>query len=231
MKLYRGCDLLLFAEVLQDDQNIYKAEIPEKLGALASVAIPEQRQISTVYKDGSPIASYSTEVAGAAVQISTEGLSVDIVNYLCGLTNDKNTGFYVDTGEQTRRYFALGFRLLFSDGSHRYKWFLKGTFSRAAKTVNTKSGVETVGDILLFCPIFTEKKFDFNGKSARSVAVDEDKINREVTGDYWAATVWTPDNLSQLPDPVILPAAETLYVGDTVSISAGANDIEYEVLE
>lgn len=231
MKNYHGCDLLLYAEIENDDAMLYRASKPERLGALRGVVIPQGKAVNVIYKDGLPLGMYHTENQNLSVQIDTEGLDESFISYLTG-QGENGDGFYIDTGENIKRYFALGFRLLETNGNYKYTWYLKGFFQLQQKTVNTKQGTETIGDTLLFFPMFTNRKFNKNGKVARSITIDGYKINRDINGDYWSGVVWTPDNLLGLATPLILPDTNTLNVGDNVVISGqDSTSIEYEVIE
>lgn len=231
MKEFYGCDLLLYAEIENDDAKLYKASKPEKLGALKSVLLPPSKTVNVIYKDGVPIGTYANENQALSVEISTEGLDDDFISYLTG-QGEHGQGFVIDTGESVTRYFALGFRLLDTNNNYKYMWFLKGSFQKQQRTIATKQGTQTIGDVLLFFPIFTNKKFNYNGKHARSITIEESKIDRDVNGDYWANLVWTPDNLMNISTPLILPDTDTLKVGDAIAINTPDNtNIEYEVIE
>ena len=54
VRFYRGCDLLLFAEVKNDTKDLYSTEKPERLDALCSVSLPASRTVTIIYKDGEP---------------------------------------------------------------------------------------------------------------------------------------------------------------------------------
>ena len=49
MKEFYGCDLLLYAEIENDDAKLYKASKPEKLGALKSVLLPPSKTVNVIY--------------------------------------------------------------------------------------------------------------------------------------------------------------------------------------
>lgn len=231
MKQFVGCDLLLYAEVTEDNASFYKTTKPEKLGALKGIVLPPSRIVNTVNKEGFPVAFYTTETSGGYIQISTGGLAEDFVAYLTG-QGDYGQGFAIDTGEQVKRFFALGFRALYTDDTYKYVWFQKGVFQKQSVTINTKQGTESVGDVLFYFPTFTEKRFTINNKKCRSITIESDKVERVINSDYWASTVWTPDNLLEVAEPVILPYTDVLNVGENIIINGAENSIiEYEVIE
>lgn len=225
MKLYRGCDLLLFAKVEQDDAAAYRTNSPERLAALQGLLLPAFKNATQIVRDGVPVGVYHAETMGAALQINTEGLSENEIAYLTGSGENAESGFFVDTGETTVRYFACGCRVKYSDGSYKYIWFLKGVFIAQDRTVNTEQGTEAAGSSLLFMPCMTDHVFE-NGKNARSVSVEASATDRELNAESWGGFVWTPDNLANVEVPVIWPGTDNLTVGDNVNIS-----IEYEVTE
>lgn len=228
---YQGCDLLLFAEVLEDTPQTFRTSKPQKLGALRGVVLPPTKDVNIVNKDGFPIGEYKTETQGYSVQIDTEGLSDDFISYLVG-SGESGEGFSIDTGENVKRFFSLGCRILNTDYTHKYTWFQKGVFQVQSRTIATKQGTETTGVTLVFYPFMTERKFDYNNKKSRSITIDEKKFNRVVTTENWSNVVWTPDNLMNVASPLILPLSDTIYVGDIIEIQeAEGTSIEYEVLE
>lgn len=228
---YQGCDLLLFAEVLEDTPQTFRTSKPQKLGALRGVVLPPTSAVNVVNKDGLPIGEYKTEIQGFSVQIDTEGLADDFISYLVG-SGENGEGFSLDTGENIKRYFSLGFRLLNTDNTHKYMWFQKGAFQLQSRTINTKQGTETTGTSLFFYPLMTERKFNYNGKKSRSITIDEKKFFRAVTTENWSNVVWTPDNLMNVDSPMILPLSETVYVGDVIEINeTEGTSLEYEVIE
>lgn len=228
---YQGCDLLLFAEVLEDNSKTYRTSKPQKLGALRGVVLPPTKAVTIVNKDGFPIGEYKTETQGYSVQIDTEGLSDDFISYLVG-SGESGEGFSLDTGENVKRFFALGCRVLNTDNTHKYMWFQKGVFQLQSRTITTKQGTETTGTSLFFYPFMTVRKFDYNGKNIRSIVIDEKKFARVVTTENWSNVVWTPDNLMNIESPLILPISDTVYIGDTIEIQEPeGTSIEYEVLE
>lgn len=231
MKLYQGCDLLLFATIENDNSLVYQASKPQKLGALQGVLLPSSQTVNLINKDGLPFDSYTTELQGYSVQIDTEGLDDDFISYLTG-NGENGSGFHIDTGESINRFFALGFRILDTNKTHKYMWFLKGRFQLLQRTIRTKQGTEATGTSLVYFPVFTEHKFKINGKIARSITVDESKLQRDVNAEYWASVVWTPDNLMPIEKPLIYPDTDSLSVGENIIITEpnGAN-IEYEVIE
>lgn len=225
MRLYNGCDLLLFAKVTTDTKDIYIAERPQRLEALCSVSLPPSRSVTTVYKDGIPINAIGQR-NDSNITIRTLALTEKLRAYLLG--EETIGGYFIDTGKAGAPYFALGFRLINTDNTFKYYWYNKGTFSFNARTVETREGTKTSKEEIIFTPVITNKLF--NGKPCKSISVDSFSNTHDINGDNWSATVWTPETLESVTKPVILPNENNIAVGDFVTI-VGNENINYGVRE
>lgn len=225
MRLYNGCDLLLFAKVTTDTKDIYIAERPQRLEALCSVSLPPSRSVTIVYKDGVPV-NVIGQRNDSNITIRTLTLNEKLRAYLLG--EETNGDYFIDTGKAGTPYFALGFRLLNTDGTYKYYWFNKGVFSFNARSVGTQEGTKTSNEEITYTPIITNKLY--NGKPCKSVSVDSFSDTHNINSDSWSATVWTPETFESVTKPIILPTDENITVGDFVTI-AGNENINYGVRE
>lgn len=224
VRFYRGCDLLLFAEVKNDTKDLYSTEKPERLEALCSVSLPASRTVTIIYKDGEPF-NLVGQRNDATISIKIPSLDEKLRAYLLGEKSDGD--YFIDTGKTGTPFFALGFRLKNSDETYKYYWFNKGVFSFNARSVNTEQGTETAQEELVYTPILTNKLF--NGKPCKSVSVDSFTITHEINEKTWSNQVWTPEAFFSVASPIIYPESDSVEVGELITIT-GTDEINYKVV-
>lgn len=233
MKVFRGCDLFLIAEIISDDKNFYSTQEPFQIEGLQGVVLPATQEVQQVAKDGKPFNTFSFETGSVVVQLNSVALTDDLISYLLGKNENKEEGFFIDSVENKKKYFALGFRTLYSDGSEKYTWYQKGIFNLVQREIQTKDGSTNFsGMSLLYYPESTIHKFSFNNKICRSVTVESSNIKRKLNNVVWSNVVWTPDNIAGINKPIIYPDTDELTIGDVITISSEENnEIEYEIVE
>ena len=226
-RFYRGCDLLLFAEVLQDTKEIYLTERPRRIDALCSVSLPASRSVTIVFKDGEPFNAIGQR-NDATISINIPALDEKTRAELLGEKSDGD--YFIDTGATGAPFFALGFRLKNTDGTYKYYWYNKGIFSFNERTVNTEQGTETAGETLVYTPLITNRLY--NGKPCKSVSIDSFTKTHELSAEAWSAQVWTPDTFTDVPAPIIYPNKDVIEVGDTITvIGEDGAVLDVEVIE
>ncbi|MDE5738413.1 MAG: hypothetical protein K2H93_08610, partial [Oscillospiraceae bacterium] len=109
---------------------------------------------------------------------------------------DEDTGAFLDT-QAVERKFALGYRIKLTDGTYRYVWRLKGTFSIPDETSSTEDdGTDSSNQQLTYSGDRTIFKFTRNQKSAKAVVLDE--RDGKCDFDTFFDTVKTPDSIYSL---------------------------------
>lgn len=193
--IYTGVDLLTIAPILQDDIAGYKAGQPALI-PVSSVDIPEEGKSKAIVKDGYVIGFHKIG-SEQAITINCAGIAPSLINTL--LYSESN--ILIDSGLNDINYFALGFRILQSDGSYTYYSYQKGTIRVNAKTIETKQGTTATVESITFSPAVTKHNFAYNGKPSRKIEINTTSHVVNVAG--WLAMAWTPDSFLPVPQPII----------------------------
>jgi phi13 family phage major tail protein len=203
---FRGCDHLCIAEVTKDAIGIgefggYVTGTVQILTEVAQVAKSTEQSSETHFYDNK--AAITIRAVGAdTVQLVVPAMALHALAKVTGAEIDEDTGAYIDRGAaNTQKYYALGYRLKLTDGTYRYVWRLKGTFSSVPDEVSdTESNqINTNNQTIQYSGLDTVYEFEADGKSARSYVVDE-RDGLANVGTFFN-TVKTPDN----PCPKITP--------------------------
>lgn len=203
---FRGCDHLCIAEVTKDAIGIgefggYTTGTVQLLTEVAKVAKSTEQSSETHFYDNK--AAITIRAVGAdTVQMVVPAMALAALAKVTGAEIDAETGAYIDRGAaNTQKYYALGYRLKLTDGTYRYVWRLKGTFSSIPdETSDTESNqINTNNQTIQYSGLDTVFEFEADGKSARSYVVDE-RDGKAQVGTFFN-TVKTPDN----PCPAIVP--------------------------
>ncbi len=200
---YQGFDSLFFAEVTQDDSSSYTAGSPEVLAPAGEISVKTDRATEPKYYDNQPYLIVTAEGFDEAT-LTVPVLPIRLVGRLLGKTVDPITGAFLDTGETLTKYFAIGYRLRFTDGSYRYVWRHKGTFRLDEESAKAKdASTDTHNHKLIFTGITTKYKFTLPNnqkKPSKQLVVDQRDELADVDG--WFTQVVTPDNLTLItPTP------------------------------
>ena len=203
---FRGCDHLCIAEIIKDaigigDYGGYTTGTVQILTEVAQVAKSTDQSSETHYYDNK--AAINIRAVGADnVQLIVPAMVLTALAKVTGAEIDATTGAYIDRGAaNVQKYYALGYRLKLTDGTYRYVWRLKGTFSSIPdETSDTESNqINTNNQTIQFSGLDTVYEFEADGKSARSYVIDERDGKADVSSFF--NTVKTPDN----PCPAITP--------------------------
>lgn len=197
---FRGCDNLVIAEVTADDkENEYTAGAVEVLAPVATVSKTVDNSTETHFYDNTGMLNIRSEGADE-VTLTVPVLSLIKLAKLIGKTVDEETGAFID-GDAEERYFALGYRLKLTDGTYRYVWRLKGTFSIPDETSETENeGTDTNNQELTFTGIKTITVFKKDNKRAKAVVLDERDGKCDLAKFF--DKVQTPDTISALKKSV-----------------------------
>ena len=116
---YQGFDSLYFAEITKDDATAYTSGTPEVLAPAGEISVKTDRASDQKYYDNQPYLIVTAEGFDEAT-LTVPVLPIALVAKLLGKVVDTETGALLDTGETQTKYFAIGYRLRFTDGTYRY---------------------------------------------------------------------------------------------------------------
>lgn len=201
---FRGCDHLCVAEITKDENGIgggYTTGTVTILTEVAQIAKSTDQSTETRFYDNK--AAISIRAVGAdTVQIVVPAMVLRALATVTGAEIDATNGAYIDRGAANeQKYYALGYRLKLTDGTYRYVWRLKGTFSSVPdETSDTESNqINTNNQKIQYSGLDTVFEFEADGKSARAYVIDERDGKANVSSFFNG--VKTPDN----PCPAITP--------------------------
>ena len=200
---YQGFDSLYVAEITKDDATAYTAAAPEVLAPAGEIAVKTSRTTDPKYYDNQPYLVVTAEGFDEAT-LTVPVLPIALVAKLLGKSVDTTTGALLDTGETQTKYFAIGYRLRFTDGTYRYVWRLKGTFRLDEESAKTQdNSTDTFNHKLIYTGITTKYRFDLPDSTTRpgkQIVFDERDGKAKV--DSWFTQVVTPENLTVItPTP------------------------------
>ena len=192
---YQGLDELYIAEVTADDNETeggYVTGTPEKIPA-AEISVSTSKESVSKYYDNAAFLTIQSE-GNDEVTLTVPQLPISMIGKLTGKTIDATTGALIDDGDPHPKYFAIGYRLRFLDGSHRYVWRLKGSLKigdEAAKSMDDST--DSNNQQITYTGIKTVHKFTKTGSAAKAVVVDEKDGKADV--ENWFTAVVTPDTI------------------------------------
>lgn len=194
---YQGFDKLFYAEVTKDDSTGYTASTPAILAPAGEISVSTERASAVKYYDNKPFLSLNSEGADE-INLTVPILPIALLGKLLGKQVDPVTGALIDSGQIATRYFAIGYRLRFTDGTHRYVWRLKGTFRVESEEAKSKDNTpDTNNQELIFTGIATNFEFDMPDSTkapGKQIVVDERDGLANVTN--WFLAVVTPENVT-----------------------------------
>ena len=224
---FRGCDNLVIAEVTADDvTNDYTTGAVQVLAPVAEIAKTVESSSETHYYDNVGMIIIQSE-GSDEITLTVPALPLDILATITGKTIDATTGAFID-GPAIERYFAVGYRLRLTDGTYRYVWRLKGSFTIPDETSATEDDSTTTNNQqLTFTGVKTITQFDNGGGTnvkghAKAVVIDERDGKCDCSTFF--STVQTPDTVGALAIASttalsISPTTASLTVGGTQQIT------------
>lgn len=221
---FRGCDNLVFAEVLTDDANGITFGAVRSLAPVAEIAKTVETNSETHFYDNVGQIIIRSE-GSDEITLTVPVLPLDILAAVTGKTYDAGTGAFID-GESAEKYYAIGYRLRLTDGSYRYVWRNKGAFAIPNSTSATENdGTDTNNQQLVYTGVKSIYEFT-NGGRAKGVVVDERDGKYDCTD--WFNAVVTPDVLisgdtSFVTGVTVSPATATATVGATKTLTASVS--------
>lgn len=196
---YQGFDSLFAAEITKDEEgeNGYVVETPFMLAPAGEISVPATGESTSKYYNNIPYLNITAEGANE-VSLTTPILPLEIKTKLTGKDYDKETGAELDSGQPITKYFALLYRLRFTDGSYRYVVRHKGSFRIGDESAKSQDATtDSTNQSLTFTSITTSHKFTKTKKPSKMITVDERDKKCDVS--TWFEEVVTPDNIKALP--------------------------------
>lgn len=214
---FRGCDSFVAAKITKDDKTGYTTGSVIEIAPIASVAKTSEVSSETHFYDNTGMIQIKA-VGVDTVTFVVPAMFLEKLAIVTGAYIDPLTGAYM-SGEDSDDEYAVGYRLKLTDGSYRYVWRLKGTFSGVPdENSNTESNsVDTQNQTVVFTGTKTIYAFS-NGGARRDVVIDERDGKCDCTNFF--AQVQTPDTISAL---VKSDATAISLSASTLSLTAGGD--------
>lgn len=215
---FRGCENLVCARILKDDATGYQTGAVVELAEVARIAKTTSQNRSTSWYDNKPLIQIKA-VGEDTITLVVPALTLDKLAIITGAQVDTATGAYMSGEEDTDYEYAIGYKLNLTDGTARYVWRLKGTFSVPDEESESKKNNEitTHNQTITYTGVETVYKF-VNGGSKRDTVVDE--RDNKVNVQFFFDSVMTPDNIGNIAKRdvtalSITPTTKEMAVGDT----------------
>lgn len=170
---YRGARDLVYAEVLEDTLENFKTGTVKPLAGLQKVTKSTETSSESKYYDNTP-ALVVNGTGADEVGFVISALDLETNADITGQHYDPDTGAVVE-GERTVKYFAAGYVVKMTDGTERYVWRHKGTFSIPDEESSTEDdGTDSTNQEITYTGINTIHKFEKTGKTAKALVVPDD---------------------------------------------------------
>ena len=183
---FRGTDMLVYAEVLTDNNDIsegYTTGDVKVLAPVAEISKTVETASDTKYYDNKPALTINAEGADT-ITLTVPALDLPTLATITGKVYDNALGAFYD-GVRVPKYFALGYRLRLTDGTYRYVWRYKGSFAVPDETSQTENaGTDSNNQTLTYTGIMTMHTFAKNGTSEKALVVDERDTNVDLDGFF-----------------------------------------------
>lgn len=192
---FRGCDNLVIAEVTADSSDsVYAAGTVKPLAPVGEISKTVESSSENHYYDNVAMITIRSE-GSDEITITVPALELATLGIVTGKKIDTATGAFID-GEAEEKYYAVGYRLKLTDGTYRYVWRLKGTFSIPDETSATENdGTDSNNQELTYTGVRTVTEFG-NGGRAKAVVIDERDGKCNLANFF--EKVQTPDTISTL---------------------------------
>lgn len=225
---FRGCDNFVCAKITKDDKTGYTTATVVEVAPVASIAKTKSVNSETHYYDNTGMIQIKVEGEDTVTCI-VPTMFLEKLAIVTGATIDPLTGAYID-GDNTDDEYAIGYRLKLTDGTYRYVWRLKGTFSNVPdENSNTESNnIDTNNQTVVYTGVKTIYEFN-NGKGqnvkGRACAVVLDERDGKCDFSTFFSQVQTPDTIAGLVKSSataisVSPTTASITVGSTSAITA-----------
>lgn len=217
---FRGCDMLVYAEVLTDGASGITFGEVLNLAPIGNYGKSSSASSTTKFYDNAPALTISAEDADT-ITLLTPVLPLNRLADITGKTYDEATGALLD-GDKHEKYFALGVRCKLTDGTYRYIWRLKGTFAVPDEEAKTEDNTTDTNNMTLtYTGIKTLYEFAKEGRS-KGVVIDErdGKCSPTKLANEWFDEVQTSDTISKfaIVESVTVTPRLTVEFGKTANL-------------
>ena len=219
---FRGCDNFVCAKIIKDDKTGYQAGEVISIAPIASVAKSSNVNSETHFYDDSGLVQIRA-IGADTVTFVVPAMYLAKLAIVTGATIDPTTGAYI-TADETDDEYAVGYRIKLTDGSYRYVWRLKGSFSNVPdENSNTESdSINTQNQTVVFSGTKTIYEFPGIGRT-KDIVMDE----RDDLCDFstFFDRVQTPQTISNLIKSTttaisVSPTTAEIAEGNTTTIVA-----------
>ena len=188
---YRGIRGLVAAKLLTDTAEKIEYDDVRPLCGTSSLSKNTDTSTATKYYDNIP-AIIARGVGPDTVAIDCSAISEENQAWMMGEYYDADADMYVE-GEPAVGYYAIGYITKKTDGSERFIWRLKGSFSYPESEHNTEDeGTDSTGNSINYTGINTTHKFEKTGKTAKAINMGAAKYDEA----KFFAQVLTPDTVA-----------------------------------
>lgn len=219
---FRGCDSFVCAEITLDDKTGYTTGNVVEIAPIASVAKTTDVNSETHFYDNKGLIQIKA-VGVDTVTFVVPAMYLSKLAIVTGAYIDPVTGAYMSRSDNDKEY-AVGYRLKLTDGTYRYVWRLKGTFSNVPdENSNTESqNIDTQNQTVTFSGTWTIHEFSGFG-SQREIVMDERDGRCDFTNFF--LKVRTPYNIGELVTATttaieVSPTTKSIAVGQESTIAA-----------
>lgn len=219
---FRGCDSFVCAEITLDDKTGYTTGNVVEIAPIASVAKTTDVNSETHFYDNKGLIQIKA-VGVDTVTFIVPAMYLSKLAIVTGAYIDPVTGAYMSRSDNDKEY-AVGYRLKLTDGTYRYVWRLKGTFSNIPdENSNTESqNIDTQSQTVTFSGTWTISEFSGVG-SQREIVMDERDGLCDFTNFF--SKVRTPYNIGELVTATttaieVSPTTKSIAVGQESTIAA-----------
>ena len=190
---YQGFDSLCIAEITEDSKENYSVGEVEVLAPAGEISKTTESDLATKYYDNQPYLNIASEGADE-VTLTVPVLPLSKQAKITGKLIDEATGALLDDGDPHVKYFALLYRLKFTDGTYRYVVRHKGSFKMGDEAAKSQdSSTDSNNMTLTFTGIKTKHKFVKTNNGSKAIVADEREGKVDVS--TWFEEVVTPDTI------------------------------------
>lgn len=185
-----GLDKLYYATIT-DGANGETYGTPAVLAGAIKADLSVEIAEGTLYSDDAASVAVK-EFKQAKISINVDDIGSAVAAALTGATVDQK-GALVDTGEDTPKPVAVGFRAKKADGNYVYYWLYRVTFAVPSDNLQTKGESINFSTPTIEGTVIRRKKADAGNKHPWRATMDESGSGADATAiTNWFTTVYEP---------------------------------------
>ena len=185
-----GLDKLYYATIT-DGETGETYGTPTKLAGAIKVDMSAEITEGTLYSDDGPSVVVK-EFKQGKLSLNVDDIGSAVAAALTGSTVDSK-GVLVDTGEDSPKPVAIGFRARKSDGNYVYYWLYRVTFAVPSDNLQTKGESINFATPTIEGTVVRRKKADTKDHHPWRTTIDQSEAGADtatVTG--WFSAVYEP---------------------------------------